>query len=277
MTARAWILRLRSGEELGFELVVATGASVRTLTVPGHDLPGVRYLRSLSDSKNLRAQAAGAKRALVIGGGFIGMEVASVLAQKGISTSMLLREDRIWKQFFTPAMSSFFEGYYQARGVTFLKQAKLAELRGQGGVTSARLEGGATVDCDLVVAGIGVSPVTELLAHSGIQVDNGVVVNEYLETNQPDPGSGRRGELSGHAVRQAPARGALGQCGVARPALWPCTDGRCAPFVHVPYSFPMCSIFRTSCGVIRPGLTRSWSAATCRGPASAYGGCGSSR
>ena len=62
------------------------------------------------------------------------MEVASVLAQKGITTTMLMREDRIWKQFFTPAMSRFFESYYRARGVEFLKQAKLTELRGQGAV-----------------------------------------------------------------------------------------------------------------------------------------------
>src|SRR5579862_699264 len=84
------LLHVGSGEELGYEkLLVATGARVRTLTVRGNDLAGVRYLRSLEDSKTLRAQAASAKRALIIGGGFIGMEVASVLAQKGIPTTML--------------------------------------------------------------------------------------------------------------------------------------------------------------------------------------------
>jgi NADPH-dependent 2,4-dienoyl-CoA reductase/sulfur reductase-like enzyme len=77
----------------------------------------VRYLRSLDDSKAIRQRAQNVKRAAVIGGGFIGMEVAAVLAQKGVEITMILREERIWKQFFSPRMSSFFEAYYTARGV----------------------------------------------------------------------------------------------------------------------------------------------------------------
>jgi len=153
------LLHLRSGEDLGFEkLVVATGARVRTLNLPGKDLAGVRYLRSLEDSKTLRTRAASAKRALVIGAGFIGMEVASVLAQKGVSTTMVLPEDRIWKRFFTPPMSGFFESYYRARGVEFQKQAKLAELRGQGAVSSAKLESGETLECMWSWRALGYSP-----------------------------------------------------------------------------------------------------------------------
>jgi NADPH-dependent 2,4-dienoyl-CoA reductase/sulfur reductase-like enzyme len=233
------LLHLRSGEDLGFEkLVIATGARARTLNLPGGDLAGVRYLRSLEDSKALRALAASSKRALVIGAGFIGMEVASVLAKKGLSTTMALREDRIWKGFFTPAMSGFFESYYKARGVEFLKQAQLAELHGQGAVSSAKLESGQTLECDLVVAGIGAIPVTEPLANSGIQMDNGVLVNEYLETSQPDIyaagdvanyqdtlyGKRRRVEHWDNAVSQGQ------HC--ARTLL-----GERAPFVHVPYFF----------------------------------------
>jgi len=233
------LLHVRSGEDLSFDkLVVATGARVRTLDLPGKELAGVRYLRSLDDSKALRTQASGARRALVIGAGFIGMEVTSVLAQKGVSTTMVLPEDRIWKRFFTPAMSGFFESYYRARGVEFLKQAKLAELHGKGAVSEAQLESGQTLACDLVVAGIGVLPVTEPLANSGIQIDNGVLVNEYLETNQPNIyaagdvanyldtiyGKHRRVEHWDNAVSQGR------HC--ARTLL-----GERAPFVHVPYFF----------------------------------------
>jgi NADPH-dependent 2,4-dienoyl-CoA reductase/sulfur reductase-like enzyme len=90
------------GEEIGFEkLVVATGARVRTLDIPGSDLAGVYYLRTLEDSKRIRDKAGSAKRAVVAGGGFIGMEVTSVLAQTGIETMMVLPDDRIWKRFFT--------------------------------------------------------------------------------------------------------------------------------------------------------------------------------
>lgn len=181
------LLHLRSGEDLGFEkLIIATGANVRTLNVPGGDLPGVYYLRSVEDSKRIRAHAENGKRAVIIGSGFIGMEVASVLAQKGIVTTMILRDERIWKQFFTPEMSGFFETYYSQRGVEFIKQAKVRELRGNGAVKSVVLESNRTVECDLVVAGIGVQPVTEPVANGGIEVADGVVVNEYLETKLHD-------------------------------------------------------------------------------------------
>ena len=237
--ARGRVLRLRSGEDLGFEkLVVATGARVRRLEVPGSDLAGIYYLRSMEDSKSIRRHAASARRALVVGGGFIAMETASVLAQKSIATTMLLREDRIWKQFFTPAMSRFFESYYAARGVQFLKQSNLTALAGLGAVESATLENGQTGKCDLVVAGIGVLPATEVLANSGIAVDDGVTVNEYLETSVPDIwaagdvarypdtlyGKPRRVEHWDNAVAQGQhcARALLGER---------------APFVHVPYFF----------------------------------------
>jgi NADPH-dependent 2,4-dienoyl-CoA reductase/sulfur reductase-like enzyme len=233
------LLHLRSGEELGFEkLIVATGARVKTLDVPGSDLAGVYYLRSMQDAERIRAHAGSARRALIVGSGFIGMEVASVLAQKGIAITMALREDRIWKRFFTPAMSRFFESYYAARGVEFIKETKVAELRGDGAVSSAVLDGGRTVACDLLVAGIGVQPVTEPLANSGIEVADGVVVNQYLETNRPDIwaagdvanyqdtlfGKRRRVEHWDNAVSQGQhcARALLGER---------------TPFVHVPYFF----------------------------------------
>jgi 3-phenylpropionate/trans-cinnamate dioxygenase ferredoxin reductase subunit len=125
-------LHLQSGEELGFEkLVLATGARPKTLDVPGSSLTGIFYLRSMEDSKRIRLQAENAKRAVVIGGGFIGMEVSAVLAQKGIAVSMVLHDDRIWKQFFTPAMSGFFEGYYSSRGVSFARRGDAGGVAGQ--------------------------------------------------------------------------------------------------------------------------------------------------
>jgi NADPH-dependent 2,4-dienoyl-CoA reductase/sulfur reductase-like enzyme len=231
-------VHLRSGEEIGFEkLVVATGARVRTLDIPGRDLAGVYYLRTLEDSKRIR-QAGIAKRAVVIGGGFIAMEVASVLAQKGIATMMVLPDDRIWKRFFTASMSRFFENYYTARGVRFAKNTKVAKLTGAGSAESATLQNGETVACDMVVAGIGVEPVTEPLVTSGIEVKDGVVVNEYLETNQRDIyaagdvasyydvlfGKHRRAEHWDNAVSQGQ------HCARA-------LSGERTPFVHVPYFF----------------------------------------
>jgi NADPH-dependent 2,4-dienoyl-CoA reductase/sulfur reductase-like enzyme len=230
-------LRTTSGEELAFEkLIFATGAQVRTLEVPGASSENVLYLRSLADSKRIRDRAANTKKAVVVGGGFIAMEVASVLAGRGIETTMLVREDRIWKSFFTPEMSAFFEQYYIERRVRLMKQTEIAAIEHDATV---RLTNGQAVDYDLLVAGVGVGPVTALAAQAGLAVDNGVVVNEFLETsdpnvlaagdvaNYPDSLFGnkrRRVEHWDNAVSQ-------GQH-IARALI-----GRREPFVHVPYFF----------------------------------------
>ena len=179
-------IHLRSGEEIDFDkLILATGSRVRTLDVPGAGLEGVHYLRLLDDSKRIRSHAEHARQAVVLGGSFIGMEVASVLAQKKIETTMVLREDRIWKQFFSPEMSRFFETYYAARGVRFQKTASIAGIQGTGAVNGVTLTTGQSLPCDMVVAGIGVRPATDFLASSGIELKDGVMVNQYLETNRP--------------------------------------------------------------------------------------------
>lgn len=232
-------IHLRSGEDLDFDkLVVATGARVRRLDIPGAGSSDVHYLRSLEDSKRIARQAENSKRAVVIGGGFISMEVASVLAQKGIEATMVVQDDRIWKRFFTPAMSQFFEDYYAARGVHFAKQSTVNEILGGEAVKSVVLKNGKTVACDMVVAGIGVVPVTEPLNNSGIRIDDGVMVNEFLETSRPDIyaagdvanyydnvfGKRRRVEHWDNAVSQGQHCAGL-------------LLGRRTPFEHVPYFF----------------------------------------
>ena len=232
-------IHLRSGAEIGFDkLVVATGAQVRRLNIPGADLAGIYYLRTLEDSKRIREKAGSAKRAVVIGGGFIAMEVTSVLAQKGIETTMVLPEDRIWKRFFSAVMSKFFENYYVEHGVRFAKNTKVMELKGAGAVKSAVLQSGEILDCDMVVAGIGVTPITEPLLKSGIELKDGVAVNEYLEASQAHILAAgdvanyydvlfdkhRRVEHWDNAVSQGQhcARSLLGER---------------TPFIHVPYFF----------------------------------------
>ncbi len=232
-------ISLKAGGEFGFDkLIVATGARPRTLHVPGAGLQNLYYLRSLNDSKAIRHSAENVKHAAVIGGGFIGMEVASVLAQKGLEIVMILSDDRIWKRFFSVQMSSFFESYYTARGVRFIKNARVTELRGDGRVSAVVVADGQAVTCEMVVAGIGVLPVTEMLTTSGIDLADGVIVNEYLETNHPDIfaagdvanyqdlifGKRRRVEHWDNAVSQ-------GQyCAQA-------LMGDRTPFKHVPYFF----------------------------------------
>ena len=219
-------------------LLIATGARARRLDSPGDDLANVFYLRSIDDSRKIGSRAATSKRAVVIGGGFIGMEVVSVLAQKGIHTTMIVREDRVWKRVFTREMSEFFERYYAAHGVQLLKQANIAALEGTGNVSAVVLDNERRIPCDMVVAGVGAAPVTDLFAKSGISIDNGIAVNEYLETgaagvyaagdvaNYPDKifEKRRRVEHWDNAVSQGQhwARVILGDR---------------QPFVHVPYFF----------------------------------------
>ena len=232
-------LILKSGGEFGFDkLIVATGAHPRQLGIPGANLRNIHYLRSLDDSKAIRRSAEEIQRVVVIGGGFIAMEVASVLAQKSIAVAMVLNEDRIWKRFFSPQMSSFFESYYAARGVRFVKSATVTELRGDGAVNSVVLADGQAIACEMVVVGIGVVPLTDMLVNSGIELGDGVTVNEYLGTNQPNVyaagdvanyqdvlfGKRRRVEHWDNAVSQGQycARALMGER---------------TPFKHVPYFF----------------------------------------
>src|SRR5580765_1267772 len=175
-------LTLKSGGEFGFnKLIIATGARPRTLEIPGARLRNLHYLRSLDDSKAIQRSAERVKRALVIGGGFNGMAVYAVLSQEGIEVTMILSDGRICKRLFSPQMASFFEAYYTTRGMRFAKNATVAELRGNETVSSVLLADGQPIACDMVVAGIGVLPVTEMLANSAIDIGDGVMVNEYLE------------------------------------------------------------------------------------------------
>jgi len=232
-------LTLQNGDDVWFDnLVLATGSRARRLTIPGSDLPNVLHLRSLSDAKQIRQTAKGSKRAVVLGGGFIGMEVASVLTQLDVETTMVMPEERVWQNFFTPEMSLFFETHYAHRGVLFAHGEKIVELQGPDRLSAAVFADGQSIACDLLVAGIGAQPVTEFLEGSGLEIDDGVVVNEYLETssrgvfaigdiaNYHDTLFARRRRLEhwDNAVSQ-------GQH-VARVLM-----GERTPFKHVPYFF----------------------------------------
>jgi NADPH-dependent 2,4-dienoyl-CoA reductase/sulfur reductase-like enzyme len=233
------LLRSNSGEEFECQhLLLATGARARKLDVDGNNLRNVFYLRSLKDSETIRSESASAKEAVIIGGGFIGMEVASVLTQKGIQATLVIREDRVWSRVFTPPMSAFFEQYYTARGVRIVKEARLASLEGKGAVQAVVFGDGKKISCDVVVVGVGAVPVTEPVEKSGVTVENGIVVNEYLEAeragiyaagdvaNYPDNifGKRRRVEHWDNAVSQGQhwAQVVLGEK---------------EPFIHVPYFF----------------------------------------
>ena len=233
------VLRSNSGEEFECEhLLLSTGARARELDVPGNDRRNLFYLRSLKDSETIRSKSASSKEAVIIGGGFIGMEVASVLAQKNIRTTMVIREMRVWSRVFTPFMSAFFEQYYTSRGVRIVKGAQVASFEGKDAVQTVLLGDGKKISCDVVVVGAGAVPVTEPVEKSGVTVENGIVVNEYLGTNRA--GIYAAGDVANYpdAIFEKRRRVEHWDNAVSQGQHWArVVVGEEDPFVHVPYFF----------------------------------------
>jgi NADPH-dependent 2,4-dienoyl-CoA reductase/sulfur reductase-like enzyme len=232
-------LRLRTGGDCDFEkLLIATGSRVRTLKVPGSDLDGIFYLRSLDDSRRIRDRSTQAKSAVVIGGGFIGMEAASSLSQRGVRVTLVLAEDRIWQRLFTPELSAFFRDYYEARGVKVRTGRQVSAFRGAGAVEGVETSAGDRFEADMVVAGIGVVPETELFEGTGIEVENGIRVNEFLETNIKDVYAA--GDVARYRdVLFATERRVEHWDNAVSQGAWAARvmTGAREPFVHVPYFF----------------------------------------
>lgn len=235
--AKGKLLWTPAGDELRWEhLLIASGAQPRRLQLPDQPRSGVFYLRSMSDSAAIRSAVA--KAAIVVGGGFIGMEVASVLAQKNVRTTLVIREERVGSRVFTPEMSQFFENYYSGRGVRVRKRASLSAIDGKESVHSAKLGDGEEIACDLVVAGIGVTPVTDFLEGSGVGMDDGIVVNEFLETNQPHISAA--GDVANYPDQIFGKRRRVEHWdnAVSQGQYWArVITGDRQPFVHVPYFF----------------------------------------
>lgn len=173
----------------GFEhLLLAVGSKVNKFDVPGADLEGLHYLRERSDSQSIREAAQEAKTAVVIGGGFIGMEVSAVLRQLGLEVTLIFPEDRVWEAVFSPPISDFFTKYYREQGVEFQSGIKIERFEGndKGRLTHVVLDDGSRLAADLVVAGIGVRPALALFEDTGLILNEGVEVNRFLATNFPD-------------------------------------------------------------------------------------------
>ncbi|MDX9973590.1 MAG: FAD/NAD(P)-binding oxidoreductase [FCB group bacterium] len=181
------ILYPKAGEEFSFrKLLLATGSRVRTLDVPGGDLENVFYLRSFDEALQIREAALGGGPAVVIGGGYIGLEVSAHLAELGIDTTLVVDGDTLLRRLFTPEMSQFFARYLRERGVQFLFNSHVTELTGAETVEAVVHGTGEPLPAGFVVAGIGVEPVVDLYRSAGLLAGDGVGVNEYLETKAPD-------------------------------------------------------------------------------------------
>ena len=177
----------RPGETVRFEkALIATGGRPIPLDVPGATLPGVHYLRTLDDAEAISREASPGRRCVIVGGGFIGLELACSLTQRGVTVTLLERGERIWRRFADERLSAHIEDHCTARGVTILKNERVVRFGGNGRVSSAVTASGRELPCDFVCAAIGVLPNVELARRAGLEMDNGIVVNDRLQTSNPD-------------------------------------------------------------------------------------------
>jgi 3-phenylpropionate/trans-cinnamate dioxygenase ferredoxin reductase component len=178
---------LEAGGRISFDkLLLATGSAPRRLTVPGHDLEGIHYLRDLEDSDVLRERfEQGSGHIVVIGAGWIGAEMAASARQKGLDVTLVEMTDVPLERVLGRELGEIYRDIHIDHGVDFRGGVGVERFEGAERVERVVLTDGSSIDCDLVGVGVGVVPRTQVAQTSGITVDNGVVVNEMLEA----PGS----------------------------------------------------------------------------------------
>jgi 3-phenylpropionate/trans-cinnamate dioxygenase ferredoxin reductase component len=182
------LLRLSSGTAISFDrLMFATGGTVRKLNVPGADLEGVFYLRNIADASKLSAALLSAECIVVVGGGFLGLEVAAAARQLNKKVTVLEAEAFVLNRAVAPTVGDIITNLHRARGVDIRLNTGLAAIEGEHGrVKRVICRDGLSLSADLVVASIGITPNDALARSAGIEVDNGILVNEYGETSRPN-------------------------------------------------------------------------------------------
>jgi NADPH-dependent 2,4-dienoyl-CoA reductase/sulfur reductase-like enzyme len=163
------------------KLLLATGAEPIRLAIPGADRLHVHTLRSLADCQAIIEGAKAARRAVVIGASFIGLEVAASLRARKLEVHVVAPDKRPMERVLGPDMGNFIRTLHEEHGVVFHLEDKVAAIDGK----AARLESGGTIEGDLVVVGIGVRPRLELAEKAGLRIDRGIAVDQYLETSAP--------------------------------------------------------------------------------------------
>lgn len=176
---------LSTGEALRYDhLALCTGAAVRRLRL-GDGLEGVCYLRTVDDALSIRQSVQSARRAVVIGGGYVGLEAAAVLRQLGLKVTLLERTDRVLSRVAGGQLSAYMEALHRRHGVELVLNADVVAINGKGRVESVSCADGQQFAADLVIIGIGIIPDTRLAQNAGLRIENGIWVDEYCRTSEP--------------------------------------------------------------------------------------------
>ena len=187
LDAPASEVALDDGERLRYDrLLLATGAEPRRLSIPGGELGGVLYLRSVEDSDALRERLDGGGHVVVVGAGWIGAEVAASARQRGLEVTVVEPASLPLERVLGTELGEIYRDIHADHGVRMLLGTGVEAFEGASAVERVRISDGRTIDCDFVVVGIGVQPRVELAAGAGIAVGNGILVDEHLRTDRPD-------------------------------------------------------------------------------------------
>jgi 3-phenylpropionate/trans-cinnamate dioxygenase ferredoxin reductase subunit len=258
---------LAGDETLRFDrLLLATGAQPRRIDLPGAGLDGVLTLRTIKDAEAIRARVDAGGRLVTIGAGWIGAEVAASARQRGCEVTILEKAPLPLERVLGPELGAIYRDIHTDHGVEFIGGATIEAIEGDSGVAAVRLAGGRRVEADFVVVGVGVEPRSGLAEAAGIATDNGILVDEYLQTNAP--GIFAAGDVAnaqhpfyGTRIRVEHWANALNQgLAAARNML-----GRGEPYDHVPYFFSD----QYDVGMEYAGYTTGWDEVVFRGdPAS---------
>jgi 3-phenylpropionate/trans-cinnamate dioxygenase ferredoxin reductase subunit len=180
-------LVLNDEESISYDrLLITTGAAPRHLDVPGSDLEGIHYLRNVTDSEQIGERLAPGARLVIVGSGWIGSEIAASARQKGCEVTMLEMGPLPLENVLGTQVARIFLQLHRDHGVEFRAETTVRSFGGNDAVERVELSNGAVVHSDFVVVGIGVIPRTEVFADAGLTIDNGIVVNEHLQTTVDD-------------------------------------------------------------------------------------------
>ena len=175
------------GDVIAYDhLVLTTGSDPRRLPASiGGTLSGVFVVRDLAVVDAMAPHVAAGRRALIVGGGYIGLEAAAVAAKRGLQVTLVEMADRILQRVAAPETSDYFRDLHQSHGVTIREGVGLDRLLGEGHVTGARLSDGTALEVDLVIVGVGIAPATALAEAAGLEIENGIKVDARGQTSDP--------------------------------------------------------------------------------------------